>query len=568
MTTSKKIEPDHSERLSNTTRRTTGVTRREALGLLGASLGTGMLFGCSPSDTAPNIEGGTPAGEFDYIVIGAGSAGCPLAARLLSLPNVSVLVIEAGGTNDLDSIRNFASAWDLFLPGSPVDWGFRSVPQPALGNSVESFSAGKVLGGSSSINMMLWVHGHRGDFDRWASLGCTGWDYESVLPSFRRLETAVGDPTYRGDSGPVHITSDMSTAMPLSQAIVEAAVAQGYAPNLDYNAGDSRGVGYSQFNVRDMIRQDAYTAFVKPHEDNPRLTVMTETLAKRVLIGDARRATGVVVQTGGQEETFVARREIIVAAGTVNSAKLLMLSGIGDSAELASAGIAGVVEVRGVGKNLQDHLISTVAKQLRQPEPPEHVTRLDVNLFHGDMPPELGGAPRYQMTSFYMRGQVGPLPPESLAFGSILLHPHSRGSVALNPDDPQGAPLIDPAFLTAAEDVEQHLNGYRMVRALINAPELRDWVQDQEVLPGSTVDTDEELLAVMRMVSNPMFHPAGTCKMGTDEDAVVDSRLRVRGVTGLRVAGAAVMPHVTSGNTNAPSMMIGERLGQLMTESS
>lgn len=302
------------------------MTRRDAVRLLGASLGTGMLLSCSPSSTTPGFDGGIPAREFDYIIIGAGSAGCPLAARLLSLPNARVLVIEAGGTNDLDSIRNFTSAWDLFQPGSSVDWGFQSVPQPALGNSIESFSAGKVLGGSSSINMMLWVRGHRGDFDHWASLGCTGWDYESVLPAFRRLETAVGDPAYRGDSGPVYVTSDMAAVMPLSQAIVEAAVAQGYAPNPDYNAADNLGVGYTQFNARDMVRQDAYTAFVKPHEGNPRLTVMTETLATRVLIDDSRRVTGVVVQKDGREETFAARREVIVAAGTVNSAKLLMLS--------------------------------------------------------------------------------------------------------------------------------------------------------------------------------------------------------------------------------------------------
>lgn len=553
------------------------LSRRDVLGILGgtlASVGTGALLGCSRSGSTGPLDGspGGPADggagdTYDYVVIGAGSAGCPLTARLLAIPGVSVLLIEAGGSNDRDDIRDFTQSWMLTQQGSDVDWAFRSVPQPELGDRSQSYAAGKVLGGSSSINGMVWVRGHRSDYDRWAADGNDGWDFDSVLPSFKHIETAMGgDAAYRGIAGPIHTSSMLAAQSPLSQAVVDAAVALGYSMNPDYNAADSLGVGFTQLNVQDMIRQDAYSALVAPLLGNARLTLMTQTLAKRLVFDASRRIERVLVEQNGQERSIRVRREVMVCAGTINTPKLLMLSGIGAADELAAAGIDVVADVPGVGKNLHDHLISVAVKKLRQPEPAEHITTMDVSLFAGEAPPALAGAPRYQVQSYYMRYGWGSYPSEALALGSIHLHPTSRGTVSLNPDDPHAAPIIDPRFLSTPEDLMYQLEGYKLIRALINAPDLSAWLEDVEHTPGPEVDTEEELIAALREHSEADFHPVGTCKMGSDEMAVVDSRLRVRQVSGVRIAGAPVMPYVPSGNTNAPSMMTGDRLGVLVTE--
>lgn len=531
-----------------------GVSRRAVLAMLGgsaAALAAQASLGCSLVTDASR----PPAGEFDYIVVGAGSAGCTLVARLLAGdPGATVLLVEAGGSNDRPEISDFSQAWQLTQPGSEVDWGFRSVPQPALGGRPQSYSMGKVLGGSSSINGMVWVRGNPADYDGWAALGCDGWDHASVLESFQRID---------GAAGPIRPSGEITAQPDLSRALVDAWVALGHPRNDDYNGEAQAGVGYTRLNVTDGVRQDAFTAFLEPYLDDPRLAVLTGTLATKILFTRDRRVASVQLDRGGAVSLVRARREVILCTGTVNTPQLLMLSGIGDPAALAELGIPVVSAVPGVGKNLHDHVISVVGKKLLQAEPESHVTTMDVSAFLGET---AEGAPRFQVQSYYMRYGWGSYPSEALALGCIHLHPKSRGSVRLASPDPRAAPVIDPNLLGVPEDVAAQLEGYKAVRALLHAPELAAWLEDEEFAPGPDVQSDEELAAAMRQFSEVDFHPVGTCRMGPagDADAVLDPALRVRGVTGLRVAGAAIMPKVTSGNTNAPSMMIGDRCGELI----
>ncbi len=518
-------------------------SRRELLkllGLSGAALAMPTLIGCSDSK------------EYDYIIIGAGSAGCTLAARLLNDSKARVLLIEAGGTNELPEVRDFTQSWKMTQPGSATDWAYKSEPQAALNGKPQSYSCGKVLGGSSSINGMVWVLGNKADYNGWAAAGCTGWDFASVQPSFQAL------------SGPIRPSNALTAQHGLSQAIVQAAVNLGYPFNADYNGDNQLGVTYTQLNVVDGLRQDAFSAFVSQHLANPRLTLMMNARVKRLVFDDSKKLDRVILDSDGGEMSVQASREVIVCAGTIQTPHLLMLSGIGAPEELAPHGIPVVANVPGVGKNLHDHLVSVAVRKLRQPEPASHTTTMDVNLFVGNGPQE--GSPKFQVQTYYMRYGWGSYPSEALAFGLINLHPTSRGTVKLRSADHGDSPIIEPNFLGTDEDVAHQLEGYKLVRELLGAPGLRDWVEDVEHTPGPSIASDAQLVEALRQYSEADFHSVGTCKMGTDDLAVVDPRLRVRGVKGLRLASAAIMPFVTSGNTNAPSMMIGDRCGRLLLE--
>ncbi|MFP2925219.1 GMC family oxidoreductase [Pyxidicoccus sp. 3LG] len=511
------------------------------LGLTATTVGTQTLFSCSE-----------PTSEYDYIIVGAGSAGCTLAARLLTRSKARILLIEAGGSNDREEVRDFTQAWKLTLPDSEVDWGYKSVPQRELMDKPQSYSSGKVVGGTSSINGMVWVHGNKGDFDGWAAAGCPGWDFEGVQPSFQQVRAAMQP------------TSALTARSALSQAMVQAFANLGHPSNPDYNGEQQLGVGYTQLNVtEDGRRLDAFSSLLAPSVGDPRLSILMGAHVKRIALR-GKKADGVVLDQDGVEQTLKASREVIVCAGTIQTPQLLMLSGIGDPAELSPHGIPVVAAVPGVGKNLHDHLISVAVRKLRRPEPASHITTMDVSVFFGAGPRP--GMPKFQVQAYYMRYGWASYPSEAVALGLINLHPTSRGSVKLRSADFQDAPLIDPNFLGTSEDMANQLEGYKAIRQLLGAPGLRDWLEDVEHTPGPDVSTDAQLQEAIRKFSESDFHSVGTCRMGTDDMAVVDSLLRVKGVQGLRLASGAIMPTVPSANTNAASMMVGDRAGRLLLE--
>ncbi|MET0792468.1 MAG: GMC oxidoreductase [Polyangiaceae bacterium] len=511
----------------------------------------------------PKIAAGTAT--FDYIVIGAGSAGCALVARLMSgSPTATVLLLEAGPTNEVPQIQDFTQA--MTLRGTIYDWNDHSQPQTCMSGQSVPYDAGHVNGGCSSINGMVWVRGNPADYDAWAQAGCAGWGYDDVLGVFIRQEKyggVEGSPA-RGTSGPVYTTNTLSVN-PVSIAFIESMVEMGYPMNPDYNSGTQQGVTLTQLNVAPSdgpfygIRQDAYNAFVAPYSGDPRLTVVNGAWVQRIVCDDQRNAFQVWFDYNGVSLPVNAAAEIILSAGALRTPQILMLSGIGDPNVLSSLGIPVVLAQPAVGQNLQDQLIPFVVWGMSQPDP-GHFTVMDNNVFVGST---MSGAPIYEMQTFYMTNAPG-FPPTSFGLGAIVLHPETRGQVTLASANYQDAPLIQPNLLCNPNDVSQSLAGLKLARQMASQfAATSNWLAS-EVAPGPNVNTDAELIAYMNHTAVPDFHYVGTCKMGADSASVVDPTCRVRGINNLRVADASIMPFVTSGNTNAPSMMIGGRCGDFI----
>ncbi|NJM81860.1 MAG: FAD-binding protein [Tabrizicola sp.] len=528
---------------------------------------------------------------YDYIIAGGGSAGCVLASRLTEDPSVSVCLIEAGGPGKSLLIRAPALVATM-VSGRPRlhNWALHTVPQPGLNGRRGFQPRGRALGGSSAINAMLYVRGHPGDYDEWAALGAEGWDWRSVLPWFLRAEgNARGPSALHGANGPLQV-GDQSQPLPISRAFVEAASHCQIAANPDFNGPDQEGAGLYQVTQfhhgpKRGERCSAAAAYLHPAMARPNLTVMTATRAERILL-DGHRATGLLVRRQGRQIALQARREVIVSLGSFGSPQLLMLSGIGPEDELRQHRIPVIHALPGVGQNLQDHLDHVISYTSPRRDVvglnPAGLLRLmkaglawrktGTGLFASPMAE--GGAflrsdPGLSRPDLQLHFVVGIVDQHlrrlHLADGFschvCVLRPESRGTVGLADPNPRSAPRIDPNFLSDPRDLQTLVAGARIMDTILAAAPLAPW-RGRRFYP---VDgSDAALIADIRARADTIYHPVGTCRMGHDPLAVTDPDLRVRGIAGLRVVDASVMPRLVGGNTNAPTIMIAERAADLI----
>jgi choline dehydrogenase-like flavoprotein len=523
--------------------------------------------------------------EFDYVIVGGGSAGCVVASRLSEDPRVTVCLLEAGNAGN-NWIVNTPMATALMLPTKINNWAFETLPQSGLNGRRGYQPRGRTLGGSSAINAMIYIRGHRSDYDRWASLGNPGWSYDDVLPYFRKAESNEDfRDEYHGNEGPLNVAK-LRSRNPFIEHFLEAAQ-QLQLPSIDdFNGERQEGIGTYQVTQKNGERCSAARAYIHPNLTRPNLHVVTGATARRILFRDGR-AAGAEYQRGDKVERVTAAREIIVSCGALQTPQLLMLSGIGDAAHLSQRGIDLVQDLPGVGRNLQDHVDYVFVYQSKHPD-----------LFGTS----LSGARRLlKEIGLYRKSRLGmvtsnfaeaggflktdsdePLPDIQLHFvvGMVddhsrkkrlghgfschvcLLRPKSRGSISLKSKDAAAPPLIDPKFYDEPDDLETMVKGFKITRRIMESPALKQHsVRD---FYTEHLRSDDEIKTELRNRSDTIYHPVGTCRMGSDRDAVVDPELRVRGVQGLRIVDASVMPTLIGGNTNAACIMIGEKAADMI----
>lgn len=526
--------------------------------------------------------------EADYVVIGAGSAGCVVANRLSADPTVNVILLEAGG-RDWNPWIHIPVGYFKTMHNPSVDWCYSTEPDPGINGRKLDWPRGKVLGGSSSLNGLLYVRGQAEDYDRWRQMGNAGWGWDEILPLFKRAENQErGADDYHGVGGPLNV-SNMRLKRPICDAWVAAAQNEGYEYNDDYNGEKQEGVGYFQLTTRNGRRCSTAVGYLNPVKSRPNLKIITRAHVQRLAL-EGKRVTGVVFKNKkGVETTVKARSEVVVSSGAIGSPQLLMLSGIGEAAQLKENGIEVVADLPGVGKNLQDHLQARLVYKCNEPTLNDEVRSLfdqariglKYVLFRaGPMTMAASLATGFLKTrpeletpdiQFHIQPWSADSPGEGVhpfsAFTMSVcqLRPESRGEIRLKKGDPTGYPTIHPNYLATETDRETILAGVKIARSIAKQKPLAGKIASSHS-PNEQVETDEELFEWVKNTATTIYHPTGTCKMGSDDMAVVDERLRVHGIEGLRIADCSIMPEIVSGNTNAPAIMIGEKVSDLILE--